>query len=738
MENIIARDLISVGPHGTSSSGVQLPASTISADLPYPLFDGGVNRSTSARFSDYTCVLEFGAIGDGVADDTAAIQAAINYVAYVRQGGTVFMPQGRYKTSDTLHLGYGVAYNGTPYTTVNLMGAGRGSSISGKVTNIIPTFRDRPVIAISGGRQSSVTGISFIGDSAYMEAQGLHYPAGQQADIDTHPGNALAADVVTWINPAWPANAASRYAPFAAIAVDPYLGSAPTPAYPNVIFPSFLGTPAQYNKSASSDVIIEDNFFEGFTVAIVCTPSGGSLQGDFVRVHFNWIRYCIYGCSVGHTDARLMSFSWNYINQCHTGLAGDAHGQQLGQFGSVILNTGFDRCVNWITLSDVSNERGGPVTLLNCYGENCWRIGKYGTFSTGAVSGNATFILENITFIASYYGALGRPSNILEIRADANLKIIGGSFRRIEGPIVVLGRASNVSVEAASFFTQNDAVQPYEKYGRTLSPIIVADMSNGPADFGGRWRAYDAQTGSGISRECLRGVARSDKSLPAPLYAATLLPSARRQLGFSANHLIGNPVCGQLFNKSDFASMSLSGLDLTITFTSRDDILFSLGGGLPGDVIVDVTTGSVFFVYNRTTTTILAKLQNNYRSNGSGGYTNQIPIDTTLNSTKISFLNSRVFTPADYTKGDLTSGSNMITNAGSDDISYTTLAIDIPINSAIYTDRREDHIVSLSGSANLITYIDSVAKTITMTGNAVKTETRRQFGIFVLPAPANI
>ncbi len=38
----------------------------------------------------------YNAVGDGVADDTAAIQAAINYVCSLPEGGTVFLPAGTY------------------------------------------------------------------------------------------------------------------------------------------------------------------------------------------------------------------------------------------------------------------------------------------------------------------------------------------------------------------------------------------------------------------------------------------------------------------------------------------------------------------------------------------------------------------------------------------------------------------------------------------------------------------
>ena len=55
-------------------------------------------RTLANRFADVVNVLDFGAVGDGVADDTAAIQAAIN--AAPLNGGTVFFPAGIYKFSN--------------------------------------------------------------------------------------------------------------------------------------------------------------------------------------------------------------------------------------------------------------------------------------------------------------------------------------------------------------------------------------------------------------------------------------------------------------------------------------------------------------------------------------------------------------------------------------------------------------------------------------------------------------
>ena len=49
-------------------------------------------------------VKDFGAVGDGVADDRAAIQAAINFVMAQGYGGEIWFPQGQYRVTDTIEM----------------------------------------------------------------------------------------------------------------------------------------------------------------------------------------------------------------------------------------------------------------------------------------------------------------------------------------------------------------------------------------------------------------------------------------------------------------------------------------------------------------------------------------------------------------------------------------------------------------------------------------------------------
>ena len=70
----------------------------------------------------FTNVLDFGAVGDGVADDTAAIQAALD------AGSIVYMPEGTYKISDTIKL---------QKSGQTFFGAGRSSTPGVDGTNLV-------------------------------------------------------------------------------------------------------------------------------------------------------------------------------------------------------------------------------------------------------------------------------------------------------------------------------------------------------------------------------------------------------------------------------------------------------------------------------------------------------------------------------------------------------------------------------------------------------------------------
>ena len=76
------------------------------------------SRTLANRFGDPANVKDFGAVGNGVTNDTAAIQAAIDYMNTTYSGGIVFVPAGNYYVPGGLTLKGGV----------ELVGEGRGST----------------------------------------------------------------------------------------------------------------------------------------------------------------------------------------------------------------------------------------------------------------------------------------------------------------------------------------------------------------------------------------------------------------------------------------------------------------------------------------------------------------------------------------------------------------------------------------------------------------------------------
>jgi len=86
---------------------------------------GAILRTIQDKLREQVSVKDFGAVGDGVADDTAAIQAAIN-----AHRGKIFLPKGTYKISSTIVLtnetiligeGAGGYFQGTGYPRLTVL-----------------------------------------------------------------------------------------------------------------------------------------------------------------------------------------------------------------------------------------------------------------------------------------------------------------------------------------------------------------------------------------------------------------------------------------------------------------------------------------------------------------------------------------------------------------------------------------------------------------------------------------
>jgi polygalacturonase len=95
---VTGQAVLSIASPGATPSWQSSPALAVG-----PIIATGSTtpRYISDRFADFITVKDFGAVGDGVTDDSASIQASLNFLN-TEGGGTLYFPSGTYKCLSTL------------------------------------------------------------------------------------------------------------------------------------------------------------------------------------------------------------------------------------------------------------------------------------------------------------------------------------------------------------------------------------------------------------------------------------------------------------------------------------------------------------------------------------------------------------------------------------------------------------------------------------------------------------
>lgn len=133
----------SVTAVGTVSAGhLDAPTGEFTQSVTSPDISGGVVRSAADPY-DVTHD-DFGAVGDGVTDDTQAIQDALNAAA-ADGGGLVYLPAGVYLVTATLIVPGGVTLAGDGFGTTTIEGDTYGFVILDLGANVDITVRDLEV-----------------------------------------------------------------------------------------------------------------------------------------------------------------------------------------------------------------------------------------------------------------------------------------------------------------------------------------------------------------------------------------------------------------------------------------------------------------------------------------------------------------------------------------------------------------------------------------------------------------
>lgn len=88
---------------------------------------GAVTRSVQSRLRETVSVKDFGAVGNGIADDTVAIQNAVNYASSI--GGSTVLLQGTFKVSNSINVPNYVRLMGGGRTVTRIEAAANNFSI---------------------------------------------------------------------------------------------------------------------------------------------------------------------------------------------------------------------------------------------------------------------------------------------------------------------------------------------------------------------------------------------------------------------------------------------------------------------------------------------------------------------------------------------------------------------------------------------------------------------------------
>lgn len=129
---------------------------------------GSVARTQHAKNAESISVKDFGAVGDNVADDAAAIQAAIDYatsLAGTGKGGEVLMPPGTYRCTAPILMKHGVSLRG-------LGSRSPGAAVNG-ASAIMCAHTGAAILSMKGAHCCRVIGIALLSTVSFIPKTGL-------------------------------------------------------------------------------------------------------------------------------------------------------------------------------------------------------------------------------------------------------------------------------------------------------------------------------------------------------------------------------------------------------------------------------------------------------------------------------------------------------------------------------------------------------------------------------------
>jgi hypothetical protein len=599
-------------------------------------------RKVEDHLGDVVNVLGFAGIDPtGVADSRSAINAAIAY-ATANQKRAVYLPAGVYRITGPIEL----LPPGGSWNQITLFGDGQyfAGAVTGG-TKIYADFSDNPAIAVSFARTTSIQHMTIVGKN-------------------TVPVGAMDRSVAAnWVVAGLAANADSRYAPYAGIAIEPYSGAA-------------RGAGSQYNHaydgldaSGSSWVGIIDVGISNFVVGFVAKPNGTDNNGDFTFFRDCIIDTCKYGVSIGHTQSRQVQIDHDQVVNCYVGLVNQVHGRQIGVAQFWAQGSCFDGCQSIV---EVNTAYGGPTLFTSCYAEDVGSIGVIGSASgdeTGGVFDSCQFNFYSDTcdriggnyeipiyHISGRIASDGQSCDTTLIFRNCQFQVKTGFFVSgaakisMEGVHISMSRVElAASGPLALLYNQTAGVIQLNYQSRYLLGVVKGPIG-------------DPATGYVVGTQGTRDLTRPTK---VGIKWAGVPTRHCGWEGQGAAHVTspqGEVVVLPLqIDPSQFTGYSRAGKVVTYTYAARtagSDAEVLVG---KGDLLIDSGNGLAYLISNVVGTTLTLNQLNDLAWNGS--------VDTPrravgFGANYVCIYPSRLATTKDYLWGDFTSGSAVITNVG--------------------------------------------------------------------------
>jgi Pectate lyase superfamily protein len=567
-------------------SAVSVGAAAIATSNGVAAQTGAASKSPHAR-GGIVSVVDFGAIGDGIADDTRAIQSAIDHAL---QFGlqTVHMPSGIYLTSDTLHLGYGEAYR-----TLALVGDATFSYAGTTAgTRIYPSAVDRPAINIQGARGSLIRNLSLIGkNEAFLRTRHEQYR------------NLAQANPRSWLAPGLEAGI-DRYKPYAAVTIDAFSGPVRADGYPHPPLPAWTGQTNTQVRGFSSDVIIDRCYIAGFGIGIAVQPCDADGNGDFVKVSSSQFCRCVYGIGIGNSQSRNVAIrDCNYL-QLHTFINTHSVGRGVGSLGGPVENVSGDSSYQCF---DVRAARTHPITVSHLYVEAHHRIGVWSV--TAAF--NAPLVFQSCTFNLSEEVTKTSPTALLECGQQGNVSFLSCGFNQARRMMHIAKGASFVALDACNFGYISE-YRDKNEYESTPAPIARAlNYTLGGAFLHGRAIAGDhavinGSLGLSINAETKRGTSQPGHATLRSVVGKRVIVHHYAQQYLDRFgvvwRIVGRPRA-TAFARPDPARISAFAYATDDTLTLELSTLALTGADIDvalGDIIYDDATGIVMVVIGST------------------------------------------------------------------------------------------------------------------------------------------